>query len=116
MNVAALFDWASRQDVKPGTAVDLPLPPELAASSQDGKATIAHVDDGRRFILLKTELGWRGNFQGVLLCDSAMRPDDIMTEDDGTKYVSLPVSNIFEQLSISATLSPRAVNVFFDLF
>lgn len=112
----AVVEWARTASVKPGTVAEFPLPADLAAESADGKATVAGFPGGERCVLLKKEIGWKGNFAGVVFATRPLGGGDVVPDPGGRPYLSLAGYGIFEELYIKATRSPRHFEVYFDLY
>jgi hypothetical protein len=116
MNTEPVLDWVAKQDVPPGKARELPLPPELADRSCEGKVHVARLGDGRLCVLLKTSIGWKDNFEGVFSCDGPLRPDEIARHADGQPpFICLAGYGIFQELYLRSARLERTMPVYFDL-
>lgn len=116
MNTEPVLEWVAKQDVPPGKAHELPLPPELAHQSCEGKVHAAHLGDGRLCVLLKTSIGWKGNFEGVFSCDAPLHPDEITRHaDDQPPFICLAGYGIFQELYLHSPRLERTMRVYFDL-
>jgi hypothetical protein len=107
--------WAAGQNVAAGEVVELTLPPALAHVSQGGVVHVARTGDGRHCVLLKKSVGWKENFEGLLCCDGALRPSEVVEPRTGAAYISLPGLGIFEELYIRRRYSDLLFEVYFDL-
>jgi hypothetical protein len=110
----ALVEWAAAQDVMRGATEALPLPPALVRHSAERRAHVAHTRDGRRCVLVKTDIGYKGNFKGIVACDAPLRPEELV-EKAPRPYLTLPGVEMFEELYVSSRIDDRAYRVFFDL-
>jgi hypothetical protein len=113
---AAALAWAETQGLKPGKVQQLRLPADLARSTKTGSVDVAHLADGRYCVLLVTEVGWKDNFEGRLLCSRPFSSAEFVSPGDGrATYVSLPGYGIFEELYVRRARSDRNLEVYFDL-
>ncbi len=113
--------WATRQNVKRGTVQSLTVPPSLVGFAAGGPPQFAHLQDGRYCLLVKTEIGYKDNFEGVLSCTRPLlRSEVIAASGTYASYISLtscsrPGCGIFEELYIRRARDARTFDVYFDL-
>ena len=108
--------WAMMQNVPVGQTKALILPTRIQPPKRYTYFDVAHLRDGRYCILLKSNIGWKDNFEGRLACSGPLRPDEIQRPDDGRHpYVSLPGYGVFEELYIRKARSNHEFEVYFDL-
>jgi hypothetical protein len=120
-DIQSVLDWATKQGVKPGMVRHARLPAGFAAFGQDNAVDIVRLKDGRTCFLLKTHIGYKDNFEGVLACTAPLLHGELVAAQ-GTypAYVSLtacalPGCGVFEELYIRRTRDPRTFDVAFDL-
>jgi hypothetical protein len=67
-------------------------------------------------VLLKTKLGYKDNFTGIVSCDAALDQTEISRADVSThEYIALAGQGIFEELYIRHRIGDRMYDVYFDL-
>lgn len=111
---AKVLAWAREQALSPATSRELPLPAGVAAASATGTVDVARTLDGRTCVLLKTKVGYKGNFVGIFRIDGPLRPGEIVDEAS-RPYLSLPGLAQFEELYIRSRTDTGALEVYFDL-
>ncbi|HVK65754.1 MAG TPA: hypothetical protein VM694_14830 [Polyangium sp.] len=108
--------WVHAQSVAPPSTREMSLSGDLAGASADARVHVARLADGRTCILLKKSIGWKSNFEGVLLCDAPLLPAEIITASPASRaYVSLTGHVVFEELYVRTQCDPRTFDVYFDL-
>jgi len=112
--------WAMQQNMKPGTAKLATLPAQLVAFPVREPVTIARLPDGRYCFLLKTWVGWKENYRGVLSCSGPLVPGEIVNSSENGSgnrpYLSLGAAGgVFEEVYIQSQRDDRTFDVFFDL-
>lgn len=113
-----LLAWASAQDVPAGESRRLQLPPELESQSVDHRATVARPDARRICVLVKTVIGWKENFEGVLHCNAPLQPGEYVdppAEPGGSSYISLDGDADLQELYVRKKLDAQSYEVYFDL-
>jgi len=121
--VSSALDWAQKQGVKRGTVASLPPPQALVQLGARGPVDVAHLEDGRYCVLLKTELFGHdhSNFRGVLACTGSLRGNELVaahgTYPPSVSFAScaLPGCGVFEELYIDRQRDDRTFDVSFDL-
>jgi hypothetical protein len=119
-DIAALRDWASKQNVPLGTVRSVKLPAGTFAFAKDRSVPIVHLKDGRTCFLLTTDLGYKDNFEGIVSCTQPLLPNETVPAQ-GTygPYVALTncvrACGVFEELYIRRTRDDRTYDVYFDL-
>jgi len=84
--------------------------------SADGFAQVAMLADKRCCVLLKTRIGYKGNFEGVLLCSAPLHPGEIVHAGaPAREYITLPGQGVFEELYLRRRIDERRFDVYFDL-
>ena len=91
------------------------LPEIWHGTVADGVATLARSAGDRYCLLLKTRIGWKGNFEGVFCCDPPLNPSEIIDVETNRPYVSVADMPPFEELYIRGRISEAEYRVFFDL-
>jgi hypothetical protein len=117
-DASRVLDWAATQRVPRGSVRDAGLPFGLIASHVVMPVAIARLKDGRYCVLLKTKIGWKDNFEGVLACTGAITRNEIQSyAANGRTYtfVSLPGYGVFEELYIAGKRDDRTYDVYFNL-
>ena len=113
-NASAVLQWVATQNL--GSPAELTLPPAFRDTSQDGRVQVAVLPDSRICLLLKTNLGYKGNFDGVVVCDVPLHPTEISRSGvPSREYITLPGQGIFEELYIRRRINDRTFVVYFDL-
>jgi hypothetical protein len=108
--------WALSQPLPPGFADALKLPVEFARLSADGLVHVAALDDGRRCALLKTNIGYKSNFEGLLLCTESLTTAETATSSGAKRtYILLAGPGFFEELYVRRCIDARTFEVYFDL-
>jgi hypothetical protein len=116
MDAKTVAAWVTKQDLSPGQAHELALPADLAKLSCNGKVVAAHLPDGRTCVLLKKEIGWKDNFEGVFYCDKSLHPSEMMSRGRGEPaFICLAGYGVFEELYVRTVRDERVVDVYFDL-
>jgi hypothetical protein len=113
-----VLDWAMNQNVKAGTTVSVALPPGIVGIPVAKPVTISALADGRYCVLLKTQIGWKDNFEGVLSCSGPVRSAEVATppaNENRSAYVSLPANPPLDELYIRDRRDERTYDVYFDL-
>ena len=110
----SVLEWLKGQPVT-STAVEFGLPFELAHLSATGSAFGLRTADGRHVALLKTSIGWKENFEGVLCADAPLRPPEIVASPKGRAYVSIGDDPVFQELYIRRRYGDACFAVYFDL-
>jgi hypothetical protein len=95
----------------------LPLPPELEGESENHRATVARLDADRVCVLVKTDIGFKGNFEGLLFCSAPLKKGELIEapQGDSRSYVSLETSAELEELYVRKQVDARTLEVYFDL-
>ena len=121
-DVGAVLDWATKQNIRQGTVDSRPLPKGLASLSAQEPTQIAHLQDGRICVLLKTSMFGHdySNFEGVVACTGPVLQSEIFPPKNGyPKSISLigckPGCGEFEQLFVRRQRDERTFDVYFDL-
>ncbi len=115
--VQRVLAWAAAQPVPRGGVREATLPSSLGVRAV-APAAIAHHKDGRYCVLVKTKVGWKDNFEGVLACTGAITRGEIQSYGaNGRTYtfISLPGYGVFEELYIADKRDDRTYDVYFDL-
>lgn len=113
-----LLAWAATQDVPAGTSRRLPLPPELEKQSEDRRATVARPDGRRLCVWVKTDIGYKENFEGLLFCDAPLEVGEYVdkpVEPEGAPYISLQGEMDFEELYVRKKIDDKSYEIYFDL-
>lgn len=118
-DIATLRDWAERQNVQLGTARDV-TPPAGAAAAPGTPVSIVHLRDGRTCFLLKTNVGYKDNFEGIASCTQRLLSSEtIAARGKYGPYIALTncirACGVFEELYIRRALDDRTYDVYFDL-
>lgn len=113
----AVIEWirttVSDTDLK--EVLEMRLPAKFKKLSVDGKVTAVLVSDGRYCILLKSSIGWKNNFQGILYIQNDLKRDEIL-EADGRTYISVSGIPPFEELYLNEKKGEGIYLVYFDLY
>jgi len=115
-NCNRVLEWIRLQ----GTATtdkaeEFHLPSDLASIAARGTAIGLRTADGRHFALVKTWVGWKDNFEGILCCDAPLRDHEVIGSAAERPYISIDNVGAFEELYIRKCYSPVCCSVFFDL-
>lgn len=110
---APLLKWAASQKVEAGGyACELTLPPGLIDLAADGKVSVVRNTDGRLCVLVKTEIGYKGNFKGLVLCDAPIRESEV---DAAGGTLSVSENPPFEELHVRSRCSDSCCEVEYAL-
>jgi hypothetical protein len=114
MDPRPILAWVAKQNLPVGSSQLLVAPVELAVPSHEHAVYAKHLADGRTCILVKTSIGYKDNFEGVLACDGPLAPQEIVA-DAGPRRVCLDLLDpTFRDLIIRGPRGPNALNVYFD--
>ena len=114
--IDAIVAWSAQQHVKPGKVSSFRLPARFGVHAK--WASVAHLADGRSCVLVITHIGYKDNFDGVLGCTGAIKPDEIGSMQANNRtytYISLAGYGVFEQLFVDGKRDERTYDVYFDL-
>lgn len=111
---ASVMAWVAERAPAAG-AHDMTLPDDLRASSHDGHVRVLVGADGRRCLLLKRQIGYKGNFEATLYCDAPLRPGELVERPDAPRTVSILGDVVFEELFVREAHGDRRFSVYFDL-
>ena len=106
--------WLQKQIVTT-TASEFVLPAQLAHLSSTGSVSGVKTQDGRHCVLLKTKIGWKENFEGVLCTDQPLLPSEIISSASGHAYISIGDVALFQELYLRRRHSQTCYEVYFDL-
>ncbi|MRG94642.1 hypothetical protein [Polyangium spumosum] len=111
-----VVEWISRQDLEQGRVHEIGLPDSLVGLSHNGKIYAAHLPDGRRCLLLKKHVGWKGNFEGLFFCTRPLLREEFMSRDNGERpFICIQGYGLFEELYIRSSRDQSVFEVYFDL-
>ncbi len=111
-----ILSWVAARKIPPGPSIQLRLPDRLARESVDGHVHVAPLPDGRLCILLKKQIGYKDNFEALLLCSDPLREEEFIEDSAHSRtYVSLDSAGIFEELPVRRRVDNRTTEVYFDL-
>lgn len=112
-----LLAWAKKRDVPAGESRELRLPPELEGESENHHATVARLDARRVCVLVKTDIGFKDNFEGILFCSAPLKKGELIerAQEGSRSYVSLEASAELEELYVRKTIDARTFEVYLDL-
>ena len=114
--VGRALRWAAEREVATGGTVSLGLPHDLKTASSDGLVDIAVLRDGRRCVLLKTKITYKGNFDGLVSCSAPLLPGEVISGGKTPReYISLSGHQLFEELYVRRRIDDHSFEVFFDL-
>jgi hypothetical protein len=85
-----LAAWVKASFPAPGSHSRLALPAQFRALAADGAADATVMPDGRVVLLLKTSLGWHGNWSGVVFFTGPIRPAEVGRDAYGRPQVMVP--------------------------
>jgi hypothetical protein len=111
----AILGWVATLALPPGAARELEVPDEVASLKGRRVVHALRTADGRYFVLLKSVLGWKGNFEGTLCCDKPLRPDELVGAQGQRPYISVGSVSPWQELYVRGRLSERRFKVYFDL-
>ena len=114
VHCVSVLEWLKSQNL-PATASEFTLPPRLAHMAATGTASGLRTRDGRFCVLLKTTIGWKGNFQGIFCSDGPLLPSEIIGGATRRAYISIGDEYLFQELYIRRRYSDRCFAVYFDL-
>lgn len=98
-----------------GVSTQIELPDYLAERAGRASIDVIQLVDSRIVILLKTWVGWKGNYRGILCLSDAVRSEEIKVLANGRRYIALPGPPPWEELYVQNKLSDEIWDVFFDL-
>lgn len=111
-----LLGWAAQIGMRPGTVQVVQLPERWRHLAADASGTLLRTLDGRLCLLLKTHIGWKGNFDGLLCCDQPLRENEVHIGEGARPYISISSFPIFEELYLRESTGHGQYQVYFDLY
>lgn len=112
---AVVVEWVADQNLATSTSSELALPSEWKHLSSAGVIHVASTADGRHCILMKKQIGWKGNFEGLLYCDGPLHANEVIKPSSGVSYITLAGLGIFEELYIRKQYNDQLFEIYFDL-
>ncbi len=114
-----VITWVRSSHSAPGTHSDLALPSQFQGFSADGKVDAVVLADGRVVLLLKTWVGWKDNWSGIIYSSSPLKPSEISKDYYGRPRIWISDTpqgpSILEDHFIEAKVNDRLYFVAFDL-
>lgn len=108
----SVLAWVVAQGLPAGTHPGLPLPPDLAGATADGRVHAA-VTPTRTCAVLKASIGWKENWKGTVICTAPIA-DAELRPWSGLRVLTLGDPPL-EELFVSGRRSDRSLDVHFDL-
>ena len=110
-----ILEWIKPQDLPQNTFLEITLPEHLAHQVADKKVYLVKETGGVYYFLLKTEIGWKGNFKGTFYRSKALDGKQIVQQQGSKAYISLIGYPVFEELYLEKELDDNRCLVYFDL-
>jgi hypothetical protein len=115
-----VISWVRSNHPAPGRYPDLHLPEEFRWLSINGGVDAVVLKDGRVILLLKTSIGWKENWRGVIYTSSPFEPCEMQNGSYGGRseiYISdTPQgNNLLESHFIETKMNDRLYFAAFDL-
>lgn len=103
--------WAREESVPVGVCVQCDVPASLSVPA-GCEVNVLKTADGNIVVLLKTEIGWKGNYEGVLYFTNPPGPEAFSRDSYGREEIDVP--GIATPV-IRRRVNPRFFLVYFDL-
>jgi hypothetical protein len=113
--LSLLCERAKLQRLPPGKSFVIDAPPSLAQRLAQKEVEAVHLPDGHIAVLMKTTLGWKGNFRGFLYVTRPVSSNEMKNDNRGNRFVSLPAPPPWEELYLQSMYNDQLSEVFFDL-
>lgn len=118
--VERVVRWAEGLGIGRGEHAYVKLPDPMRGYTADGEVLAAHLKDGRVCVLLKTHMGFKGNFSGWLGCSAPVLPQEIHPDDGfpptNDMFVALDSESELYRLYVKRRYDgDRVISVYFDL-
>jgi hypothetical protein len=120
----AALDTMQTQQQERAHGVKIRLPSEFSSLSHDGTAVLYRMADRAPFLLVKSRVGWKGNYEGFLCGRRALGPDEAEQLEQFSYRLGSGVlpnagtpkatTEYHEQLMIRKQLAPGSYAVYFD--
>jgi len=105
--------WAKEQPLAPGSYPQIGLP--AAISPPPGsQVNVVKTSQGDIVVLLKTDIGWKENYDGVLFSTRPLSPADVSKDYYGREQVEIPGIDSSRPV-IKERITPQFFRVYFDL-
>ena len=116
-DIATLRDWASQQGVPPGAVRSVNPPRETVGAASGRPVAIVHLKDGRTCFLIKTAVGFKENFEGIVSCTQPLLPaETIPAQGTYGPYIALTncirTCGVFEELYVRRARDDRTYDVY----
>lgn len=112
----ALLEWVEGTDLELGKAGVYELPEYLKNKTEQATVDALRTKDNCYCVLLKTSIGWKGNFEGILCCNRLLHPDEVVIKQTKRPYISIHGFYPFEELYLRKDHNNGRYDVYFDLY
>jgi hypothetical protein len=106
-----LCEWLD-EELEPGTYSDYPVPSRWSRYCDHGTADVVISPDRSVLVLVKTDIGWKGNYRGYIYRTRPISESDLFTDYYGSDAFDFPGA---PAPAIERRLSPHLLDVYFDL-
>ncbi|MGB4775869.1 MAG: hypothetical protein WBP45_11895 [Daejeonella sp.] len=91
------------------------LPANLASEAVDKQVVVGRLNK-QYFILLKKSIGWKDNFEGIVISNKKIPESWLSKMDGNTYYLSIRgLAGVFEELYVSKRVNSTTFKVYFNL-
>ncbi len=105
--------WAREQALEPGAHPRLQIPTSLSLP-RGSEVNVVRSARGDIVVLLKTHIGWKGNYEGVLYSTSPIGEGEISIDGFGREEIAVPGIDVNAPV-IKNCINPQFFRVYFDL-
>ena len=108
--------WVRSNHPAPGSYPSLPMPAEFRWLSIHGGVDATVLKDGTVVLLLKTLIGWKDNWEGIIYSSSPLKPSETAGQADGWIQIrDTPEDSYLVEAIIETKVNDRLYFVKFDL-
>lgn len=111
---AQISQWAEAQQLAVGTHVDIKVPEPIVIPAR-GSVTVVKTEQGDVYVLLKTHIGYKQNFEGVLYSTRPITESDISLDSYGRPSIGTPESVALYYLVVEERINDHFLRVYLDL-
>jgi hypothetical protein len=111
-NLTGIAAWLQTQQLAPGGHDGVKLPAEFRSSAANGTVDVFVSPNGRITFLLKTSIGWKHNYTGLIYSTAPFDAADIAEDYYGRDIIGI---EFFGEPAIERKVNDQIYEVFFDL-
>jgi hypothetical protein len=109
----AISDWARRQPLPVGSHIRCNVPASIPVPA-GSEVNLVVEPSGDVEVLLKTHVGWKRNYEGVLYSTRLLRPAEIESDSSGPDQLNIRGIDANPPM-IRERITPTFFRVYFDL-